>query len=401
MPRPNALHRLRSTSRSTRIAAGALAVGGTLVLLASSMLPSSAQTSPGVAASTSASAPAPTASSAPAGNRAVRTVTYDLGATVVNVTGFDTVEGRPAGIELAAVVHLPVDLKAGPYPLVLIQHGFHETCADRSAARAWETAYRRYLTVANTGGDATAAGRTMDAARTGLLRWPCAPGVAALPSHRGYDGLGEHLAAQGFVVVSMSANGISAGTPGSAADAARVALTGRHLAMWRELSQSGTGPLAGAFPGAAELTGAVDLRRVAGIGHVEGVRGFALAGGTLSAVVALSPPEAETEATTTVPTLALIGSCESGAVAPAGATTVTVDGANRTFTNAQWAPASGQVLAHDDVERALEAFSDVRPRAGWCRNAHDDGATKQLTETRQRDVVTAQVTAFLRKHLTR
>jgi hypothetical protein len=393
MPRPNALHRLRSTSRSTRITAAALAIGGTAVLLASSMIPSSAGTSPVV----SASAPVP--ASAPATGGTVRNVTYDVGATALQVTGFDTAEGRPAGIELAAVVHLPADLGAGPYPLILIQHGFHETCADRPAARAWESAYRDHLRVSNTGGDGTASGRAMDAARSGLLRWPCAAGVDALPNHRGYDDMGEHLAARGHVVVSMSANGISAG-PSGGADAARVVLTQRHLAMWRELSQSGTGPLAGAFPGAADLRGAVDLNRVAGIGHVEGIRGFALPGGALSAVVALSPPEAqEGDAPITAPVLALIGSCESGAVAPAGARSITVDGANRTFTNAQWAPAGGQVLGHDDVARNLESFSDVRPRAGWCRNAHDDGAVKQLSETEQRDAVTTHVTTFLRNEL--
>jgi hypothetical protein len=330
----------------------------------------------------------------------VRTVSYDLGATALRVPGFETTEGQPAGIELAAVVHLPGDPGAGPYPLVLVQHGFHETCADRAAGEALQNAYRDYLTVTDRGGADDAAGRAMDEARAGLLSWPCAAGVDALPSHRGFDAMGERLAGQGFVVVSMSANGISAGTPGGGADAARVALTERHLAMWRQLATSGTGPLAEAFDGAAELKGAVDLRRVAGIGHVEGVRGFTLPTGTLSAVVALSPAETEAEdAALTAPVLAVTGSCESGAVAPPGAIAVTVDGANRTFTNAQWAPAGGQVLAHDDVARDLEAFSDVRPRAGWCRHAHDDGTSKQLTEVRQREVVTAYVAAFLQDTL--
>ncbi len=435
MPRPNALHRLLPPSRPTRIVAGALALGGTLAVLAWSVLPSAADTPPALVAAGSsvspsatpgASSAAPgsgtsTASSAarspgtPAGEMAdptakgphrVASAGYDLGATALRVPGFENASGQPAGIEVAAVVHHPRDLGAGPYPLVVVQHGFRETCADRAAGAAWQRAYRQHRTATNRGRDGARWGRAMDAARADLLRWPCAPGVAALPSFRGYDDLGEHLAGHGFVVVSMSANGISAGVAGPAADTARATLAGRHIELWRQLSETGTGPLAGALTDAAQFRGRVDLTRVAGIGHADGA-GAMLAGNGLTAAVALSPTQPQSDSPPgAVPLLVLTGTCDSVGVAGAAATTstggrlsVTVDGANRNFTNAQWSPAGGQVLAHDDVDRDLQLSADTRPRAGWCRHAQDDGVARQLTEVQQRDVVSAYVTAFLTARL--
>jgi hypothetical protein len=422
MPRPTTLRRLLLPSRPTRIVAGALALGGALAVLASSALPSAAETPPALVAPSGSTSPSatPGASSTPSpdaragttadptaqGPHRVATADYDLGATALRVPGFHNPAGQPAGIEVAAVVHYPTDLGAGPYPLVLVQHGFRETCADRAAGAAWQRAYQEHLTATNRGRDGSRWGRAMDAARADLLRWPCAPGVAGLPSFRGFDDLGTHLAGYGFVVVSMSANGISAGVAGSASDTARAALVGRHLELWRQLSETGTGPLADGLPDAAEFRGRVDLTRVAGIGHAEGARAM-LPGNGLTAVVALSPAEPQSDSPPgAAPLLVLTGTCDSVGVAGATATTstggrlsVTVDGANRNFTNTQWSPAGGQVLAHDDVDRDLQLSADIRPRSGWCRHAQDDGVARQLTEVQQRDVVAAYVTAFLTARL--
>ncbi len=422
MPRSNALRRLLPPSRPTRIVAGALALGGTLAVLASSALPSAAETPPApVAAGGSASpsatpgagvTPGPgtsaggTADPTAKGPHPVASDRYDLGATAFRVPGFTNVAGQPAGIELAAVVHYPTDLGAGPYPLVLVQHGLRETCVDRAAGTAWQRAYRDHLTATNRGRDGARWGRAMDAARADLFRWPCAPGVAALPSFRGYDDLGTHLAGYGFVVVSMGANGISAGVAGPASDTARAALLDRHVELWRELSQTGAGPLADALADAAQFRGRVDLTRMAGIGHAEGARAV-LAGNGLAAAVALSPTEPRSDSPpAAAPLLVLTGTCDSVGVAGAAATTatggrlsVTVDGANRNFTNTHWSPAGGQVLAHDDVDRDLQLSADTRPRAGWCRHAQDDGVARQLTEVQQRDVVASYVTAFLTARL--
>ena len=40
--------------------------------------------------------------------------------------------------------------------------------------------------------------------------WPCAAGWETIPSFQGYDYLAENLASWGYIVVSVSANGINA-----------------------------------------------------------------------------------------------------------------------------------------------------------------------------------------------
>ena len=42
------------------------------------------------------------------------------------------------------------------------------------------------------------------------LEWPAQSGRLPIPSYRGYDYVGSILASQGYIVVSISANGISA-----------------------------------------------------------------------------------------------------------------------------------------------------------------------------------------------
>lgn len=158
---------------------------------------------------------------------------YSLGDAAFQVAGFHDGSGqRLADIELTAVVHRPARM-AGRRPLVVLAHGHWQTCRD------------------------------------GQWRWPCVPGTAAFPSYRGYDYLGEALARQGSVVVSVSANGVNAGESGQAADIARSALVGKHLEMWRELA-AGRGPLAGKLTG---FTGHVDLGNVGIMGHSRGGRG--------------------------------------------------------------------------------------------------------------------------------
>jgi hypothetical protein len=441
--------------RGVRVAVGALAL--TTVLAAawtatrtahaasSHGSPATAATSPSGRALTG---PAATAGGAPilafggtgdptvAGPLPVAVTSYDLGAAAFQAPGFFSADGgRPADIEVAAVVHYPSDLNAGPYPLVVIQHGLHETCADRRAGTAWASAYARYTTAANSGDPgADRWGRGMNAARVDLMRWPCAPGIAALPSYRGFDYLCERLAGHGYVVVSISANGINAGRLDASSDAARAALVNRHLQLWQQLAATGTGPLADAFVdpvtharSTVDFHGHVDLSRVADIGHGEGGRGALWqaadahrdtwpANVRVAAVVTLGAPEPQDAKALdhrvgSVPLLVLTGACDSVGVPgaagylglAAGASNaryaVTVEGANHNYTNVQWSPGSRQVLAYDDVDRDLQTSADTRPRAGWCRHPQDDGVARQLTEAQQRDVVAAYVTAFLGSRL--
>ncbi|NJP31946.1 alpha/beta hydrolase [Micromonospora thermarum] len=162
---------------------------------------------------------------------AVAVLEYDLGDTA-----FTDAPDWAGKSEIKAVVHYPRRLPSGKMPLVMILHGQNIACDTK----AEET-------------------------------WPCPPGVRAFPSYRGYDYLGDALARRGFVVVSLSANGINHHM-GIAVQRAR--LINRHLAMWQQLSATGGGPLDGAFVDAAtgrtarvDFRGRVDLTRVGTMGH--------------------------------------------------------------------------------------------------------------------------------------
>ena len=97
---------------------------------------------------------------------------YNFGDTAFQPSNF------PGPVELLASVHYPTNLSGGPFPLILFLHGRHATCF--------------------VGGSA-------------LLQWPCtANGSQPIPSYKGYDYVSEVLASHGYIVVSISANGVNA-----------------------------------------------------------------------------------------------------------------------------------------------------------------------------------------------
>ena len=139
---------------------------------------------------------------------------------------------------MLAEVTTPVG-HAGPMPLVLFLHGRHSTC------------YRG-------GPDGEASGD-----------WPCFPGWRPVPSHTGYRYIADVLASQGYLVVSISANGIN-GQDGMFEDggsSARSELVRHHLAQWAEWSAHGGDPWGGRFQGR------VDLDEVVLVGHSRGGEG--------------------------------------------------------------------------------------------------------------------------------
>src|SRR5215216_6027740 len=104
-----------------------------------------------------------------AGPLAVTREEYNYGDLAFQPTGF------PSAVELKASVHYPTGLAGGPYPVVVFLHGRHVTC------------YRNQTTA---------------------LRWPCRNGETVIPSYQGYDYIAQNLASWGYVVISVSANGI-------------------------------------------------------------------------------------------------------------------------------------------------------------------------------------------------
>ncbi|MFV2103604.1 hypothetical protein [Micromonospora sp. LOL_024] len=160
-------------------------------------------------------------------------VAYDLG----NDHVFTDPPDWPYESEIKAVVHHPARLR-GTAPMIMLLHGQQLSCYSADE-QDWQ--------------------------------WPCPPGVQPYPSHRGYDYLGRALARDGFVVVSISANGLNH-QMGVAPQRAR--LINRHLELWQQLNDTGGGPLAGRFtapgtgrPVRTDFRGMVDLTRVGTMGH--------------------------------------------------------------------------------------------------------------------------------------
>lgn len=359
------------------------------------------------------------------------TLGYTLGDTAFQVPGFHTEDqSRLQDIELTATVHIPRHVTRGTHPLVMMLHGMWETCADRVAdedeAAAAADMKRPDATQQEKDRDAA----IIDSAAAKLQAWPCASGTPPLPSYRGYDYLGTVLADQGFVVVSVSANGINAGELGTQAYDARAALLNKHLAMWQQFVTNGTGELAGKLP--EELRGHVDMNNVGLLGHSRGGQGVMWqaanahrdrwpAGVTVKAIVPLAPAFNDgvggedfnrNVRVTDIPFMTVMGACDY-AVGLAGRnyaeiakgrntapiTELTLSGANHNFFNTQWSPASGQVGANDDIGTP-DSRGPHRSGPGRCYSsdkAHQD--QRQLSEQEQRGLAEFYISVFFQRYL--
>ncbi|MCA2215539.1 hypothetical protein [Jidongwangia harbinensis] len=360
----------------------------------------------------------------------VGVLTYSLGDKAFGIRDFREEGKPPAPIELTGVVHYPLKL-TGKLPLVVLQHGLAVTCLDKSALEK----SNRLQAEADAATDPAEKERLEEkssAAYDPIVQWPCAPGVPALDSHRGYDYLGSALAAKGFVVLSVSVNGVNAGPMGEAADMARAAVGNEHLRLWRDLV-AGTGPLKSVLRDArtgkavaSPFRGHIDLQRVGLMGHSRGGRGMMWQvadkhagevprGVRIQAAMTLASPEpgavdpyrpdpvlVADYRTTRIPLLVWNGNCDYGAggewdwlVAPSRAPVhrMLVHGANHNFSNTNWSPNSGLLFAEDDAD------DGGHPKPGHCVGRRVEQVEKQLTETEQRRVLTGYLDAFLSRYL--
>lgn len=156
-----------------------------------------------------------------------------------------------APIEMEGVVVAPKDAP-GNRPLVLFLHGRHFTCYSKS-----------------------------DPNRI-AMEWPCSSGLTAVPSHKGYLKAQQLLASQGYLTVSISANGINAQDAPTADAGAqgRSSLVRHHLAKWADWS-SGQGPV----PAGVRA----DMANVLLVGHSRGGEGV-----NRAATDSLTPPPGDT-----------------------------------------------------------------------------------------------------------
>jgi hypothetical protein len=164
--------------------------------------------------------------------------------------------GYDAAIEMAGVVVAPVGAK-GKRPLALFLHGRHQTC--------WDPEDLNNITI----------------------DWPCAEGMRPVPSHRGYLQAQRLLASQGYVTVSISANGINgqdAELPDAGAQG-RSSLVRQHLARWADWAGRGRG----SAPAIVKAAPVADLSKVLLVGHSRGGEGV-----NRAATDSISPPPGDT-----------------------------------------------------------------------------------------------------------
>ncbi len=287
----------------------------------------------------------------------------------------------PAKIEMRAVVVSPVGAP-GRRPLALFLHGRHEPC---------------YFVA----GDPDTFPEEF---------WPCPTGWKPVPSYRGYLQSQRLLASQGWLTVSVSANGINAQDFASADGGAQVRseLVRAHLAQWaRWVSSSARWAAA---PAAVRSGPRPDLDRVLLVGHSrggEGVNRAALdsavdpkAGWTIKGQLLLAPTAFGRNPAPGVPTAVVLPYCDGDVFDLQGQSflddardlvsndrslrsAVLVLGANHNFFNVEWTPGESVAPSVDDW------FAADDPTCGTS-------APNRLTPAQQRAVGATYVAAAAR-----
>ncbi|MEZ0491869.1 hypothetical protein AB2L28_06410 [Kineococcus sp. TBRC 1896] len=304
------------------------------------------------------------------GRYAVTRADYDLGDTAVRLPGL----GGQA-VEERAAVYLP-EAATGRRPVVVFLHGRHQACYGGGEDQFGEG-------------------------------WPCSGGAKPVPSHLGYGQAAQALASQGYVVVSISADGINAldwqAEDGGAQ--ARGELVLAHLDLLRAFD-AGRGGQAG-----AALAGRLDLSDVGLMGHSRGGEGVVRAALLnaerpdpygVRAVMPLAPVDFARQTLPDAAMAVVLPYCDGDVSDQQGQhfyddtryaarddvlrTSLLVMGANHNFFNSEWTPGLSKAPSDDDWGL------DDDPVCG-------PAAPQRLTATEQRAVGAAYVAGFFRLHL--
>ncbi|MFD7033661.1 alpha/beta hydrolase [Streptomyces sp. NPDC059917] len=301
--------------------------------------------------------------------------TYDLGDTAYAPPGSD---GQLT--ELKAAVTYPRELGGGKHPLVMVLHGWADTC------RAGDAPVRPQV-------------------------WPCGANARPVDNYLGYSYLADALAEKGYVVVSVSANGIQAHEK-KQGNLARAGLLDEHLRMWQQLSE-GKGPLRSL----SRFKDRVDLDRVGTLGHSRGGGGVLTEvldgherppGVNVRATMAFAPAmngiDAAKERISRVPVTVVAGSCDamwddsavplSLAAGGPHAARIELEGGNHNYFNTVWTPGSGPAFAADDV-----ALDHRDLPGGRCRSTNGTGDPVRLGPAEQRRAAIDAATAFFGTYL--
>ncbi|MGV9312361.1 hypothetical protein ACWDR0_09190 [Streptomyces sp. NPDC003691] len=283
--------------------------------------------------------------------------------------------GYKTPVEMRATVVGPVDAP-GKRPLALFLHGRHGTC---------------YVP-----GSDWASGN-----------WPCKPDEKAIPSYRGYLHDQKRLASQGYVTVSISANGINAqdGPKPDAGAQARSSLVRQHLARWAEWSANPA-----KAPAAVRATKAADLNKVLLVGHSRGGEGVNRAAydsvspvpraddgyrgpvrWRIRGTVLIGPTIFGHNPAPDVPSLTMLPGCDGDVSDLQGQmfldaargigrgtalhSAVYMVGANHNYFNTEWTPGQTEAPAHDDW------FEEGDPVCGTAAKTRLTAAQQQAAGT--------------------
>jgi hypothetical protein len=292
--------------------------------------------------------------------------------------------GYPQLVEMRAVVVAPVSAP-GKRPLALFLHGRHTTCYDPADPEVLS------------------------------IDWPCPAAFKDVPSHRGYLQAQRLLASQGYVTVSISANGIN-GQDAALDDAGaqgRSSLVRHHLARWADWAGAGRG----SAPAIVKSAPVADLSKVLLVGHSRGGEGV-----NRAAMDSLYPPPGDTgypgavswkirgtlligptifghNPAPDVPSVTILPGCDGDVSDLQGQMFLDATrgvsrgaalhsalyfvGANHNYFNTEWTPGQAEAPAFDDVWSPDDAVCSP-------------GAPTRLTATQQQNAGATYIAATAR-----
>ncbi|MER7276152.1 hypothetical protein ABT369_17010 [Dactylosporangium sp. NPDC000244] len=298
----------------------------------------------------------------------VERLDYDLGDTATTLSGLSDLP-----VELRAAVYAPAGAK-GARPVVIFLHGRHSACYNPATRQ------------------------------TNNTNWPCATGFQPIDSYLGYTETAQALATHGYVVVSVSADGINAKDASFTDDngaLARGQLVMDHLDLLAKWNAE-TGPAK------HPLAGRLDLTNVGLMGHSRGGEGVVEAALLnadrahpygIRAVLPLAPVDFGRPTLPDVPMLVMLPYCDGDVSNQQGQhfyddtrysvrddvlrSSLMVMGADHNFFNTEWTPGVSVAPSSDDWSASTD---------GVCGSS----APTRLTSAEQRAVGTAYMAGFFR-----
>ena len=294
----------------------------------------------------------------------VERLDYNLGDTATTLPGLSNLP-----VEMRAAVYAPAGAR-GERPVVVFLHGRHSACYNPATRASSNT------------------------------NWPCAAGFLPIDSYLGYTEAAQALATHGYVVVSISANGINAKDASSTDDngaAARGELVLDHLDLLAKFNAT-RGP----------LFKRLNLSNVGLMGHSRGGEGVveaALMNAArqhpygIKAVLPLAPVDFGRPALPDVPMAVILPYCDGDVSNQQGQhffddtrysvrdnalrSSLMVMGADHNFFNTEWTPGVSVAPSSDDWSPADDEV---------CGGS----SPARLTPAEQRAVGTAYMAGFFR-----